>query len=261
MARKTYETWQQQLAAYWQRIGYGGKWIASEGALKDEVEYRARAAVLERFPDYAATDAINAIGLERQLERPNSASDAAFATKLKQAFERWYWGGTAYGLLREFAETMPGALGLDYRVFLQWQRNDWVWELQAQTGTVTIDLVALSSGGPAPTALSFGTPTRWNTFIIEVTLTTSHPWYDAVPSNSSDAANTARRVVQRWRAQHSECAAIIIRNPDGADEYEWLWGMYDPNYSAIPAWGTAGLDWGDAPAGSTTTYWSPPVPQ
>jgi hypothetical protein len=77
--------------------------IAFEGGLgdaKDALADRIKLAVLARFPNYAPPDALQALGIERNLPRGPSETDATYAARLVNAWSTWPWAGTPYGLLQ-----------------------------------------------------------------------------------------------------------------------------------------------------------------
>jgi hypothetical protein len=237
------------------------------GETKDEAEERIREFVLARFPDFAAVDALQLLGADRQLEPPFGddvyAKLPVWRLRLKQAVDRWMFGGTPFGMLRELRGCLVGP-DTNTRV----QRFDQIDQLiHACSLDVTDPTVDPLSGftqtppaGGQPWALQFDANRRWNTFIVLITIDATHPWHGGIPDDSSDQANQARRIIQRWRAGHAECRAIIVQDTNGSAR-DVLWGVGAPvNNGFGPIWGS--FNWGQvggAPA--TTVYWTPPSPQ
>lgn len=77
----------------------GAAFMRSLGITKDFYAARARQAVKMRFPSFASTDALGAIGDERLIDRGPTETDAAYAARLRDAWNAWTFGGTAFGLL------------------------------------------------------------------------------------------------------------------------------------------------------------------
>jgi len=80
---------------------YGQSFTRAYGIVKDFLASQARAAVVQRFPQYAAADSLGAIGNERGLIQGVNESSTAYALRLKQAWDAWVFGGTAFGILSQ----------------------------------------------------------------------------------------------------------------------------------------------------------------
>lgn len=101
--RHEYERWQPTLGPSWLQGPYGELWLAAHGALKDVLVDRIRQSAKVDMPTAAPPDAVAALGLERSLERGPTETDAAYALRVRAAWDTWQWAGTAYGVLGALA--------------------------------------------------------------------------------------------------------------------------------------------------------------
>jgi len=87
----------------WLQAPPGDAWMRALGAEKDVQLERIRQAILKWMPGRdatAPTDAVNLIGDERLLPRITGETDAAYAERLRTAWDTWVAAGTYPGLLR-----------------------------------------------------------------------------------------------------------------------------------------------------------------
>src|SRR5689334_18450678 len=75
------------------------------GDVEDSFVDRAKQSVKARFPLLAPTDALDAIGVERQIPRGPGEHDAPYAARLVDAWNSWPNAGTPFGMLRAFYAT------------------------------------------------------------------------------------------------------------------------------------------------------------
>lgn len=250
MAALPYSQWLPTLAAYWLAKGKGSFYLSALGGTQDGLESRLRIAVKSRFPDFADPRALSVIGADRVLEQYPGSTSEFFASKLKEAFDVWYWGGTPHGLLRELVDAFD-SITSDVRSWLiitpigRWIHFD-------VTGQVA---VFSDMGVPFSTGLTG----FWNTFTVVGIVETS----GTAPADGSTSADLGRRVIQKWRPGHARNTLIRLITDDSK-----LWGGCDWTFDFTGAtpmpeanllhWGDVGLTWG---ADGTQVDWTPPSPQ
>jgi hypothetical protein len=195
---------------------YGRSWMRAHGGLKDYYLGQAKQAVQQRFPSLATTDALGALGSERLIDRgagPQVASpetDAAYAERLRTAWDLWYWGGTAYGLLTALA-----AQGYSPVIICQ----------NGQRHTVSGGVLSTVSGTP----WTFDPPNLWNTFLV-LFPTPPSSWTNIQNPPTSSSAPTADevarlvRTINLWKPAHAICAGIQVVTSGRIWGYGWSWG-------------------------------------
>lgn len=265
-----FEDWHRILAPKWLRDGMGDFWLRAVGQQKDRIEQYARDFILSRFPDYAAVDSLRIILSDRLLEPPFGVDVygnlAVWRAKAKQAFQRWVFGGTHYGLLREEANAQCGsAFGSALVIGQIFDELNVRFSFQNLEGTADLSgfsQTETSSFATGPTALSFkGGITIWNSFALVLRVSQgTHPWHGGVPNDASPEAEQCRRIVNRWRAGHALCADIIVidfSDVDGTSAVLWGISLGDGDVFP-PVWGN--FTWGSTGgAGASVTHWTPPT--
>jgi hypothetical protein len=159
----TYVEWLSGLPIPWLTNTNGLNELQSYGSVLDGGVVTLNEAVKARFPDYAATDALAAIGNDRLLLRGPSESDSNYATRLKYAWDDWERAGTFLELLVQLYWT-----GFEGAVIAQ--QNGLVFSLSA---------APTAGEDPAP-LLQVATPTTINS----LTSMTS-PTQPVVPAGSN----------------------------------------------------------------------------
>lgn len=275
-----FEDWQRILSPKWLRDGAGDFWARAFGSQKDRIEQWIRDFMLSRFPDFAAVDALEALSYERGIEPPFGRDIyevlPAWRAKLKGAMERWDHGGTHLGMLRELRSSLVGPIIGDGRgniahpaaQLYAFDATDALVNTYYDDQDAAPNFIQFPQTGGKPWTLLFsgvftsGGMHRWNTFAVLIVIDVSHPWHGGVPGDDSNEAAQARRIVNRWKAAHAECVAIVVQDA-GAGNPAWdvLWGVEDGTGQGFgPTWGS--FLWGQrGGAGASTTYWSPPNPQ
>ena len=176
------------------------RWAAFLGAFGrslDDLVDRAKLSVKVRFPSDAPTDALTAIGGERQIPREPGESDSHYAARLLDAWETWKWAGTALGLLR--ALNTAGYSGAKLEIV-----NGLQYELSAQLELVTTQL-------PRGSWLIDSDQTFWSKFQVVF----CHPnlprqWARGLPAETSDEVNAMRALVRKWAPGFATCAGIVV---------------------------------------------------
>jgi hypothetical protein len=210
---------------------YGQSFQRAQGIVKDYLLQLTRQATQLRFPDFASSDALGAIGDERLIDRGagpqlvTQETDAAYAARLKAAWDIWYWAGTAFGMLTALA-----VQGYSPTIV---QQNGRRFNLDMSGNLVITD------GLP----WTFPAPNLWNTFLVIFT-TVPASWTNiqnpptALSAPTIDEVERIVRIINLWRPAHMICAGLqaVI---SGA-----IWG--------IGTWGTP-RKWG----GSSVVF---PVP-
>ncbi len=198
---KTFAQYQQDVAPFWARQPLGANFLASLGAKKAEAVAIAKQAVQARFPLEAPVDALDAIGHERTLPRyalsgSTPQTDDEYRATLLDAWNLWYWGGTAKGMLDELYRAFQPYTS--FRIITQQGR---IWSRDI-TGAITfVDTVPRS----------MGQPDRWNTFQLWFTVDAAGdlPW-SPIPDNASQHAATARAIIAAWKPGHTQCHNIVL---------------------------------------------------
>jgi hypothetical protein len=252
----SYRTIQAELMPTGLRDPYGQSFTRAFGIIKDHYAQRARTAVMQRFPDHAAEDALGALGDERGIDRGDSVqrsppeARAAYAARVKDAWEAWTLGGTAWGMLKAFAHQgyfpyIKCANGLVYNV--------------------DVDLnLTITDGPPLPDLLGL-----WSQFFVWfATAPTSWTDIQTPPTPTSipsiyEVRRIRHAIIDRWKPAWTRCVGIgvlVSGGPGiwGAPGAKWgtgTWGSavirwfsatdsltwgFPPSYK----WGMAGLTWG-----------------
>lgn len=217
----SYKQWQTQSAPGFLQGANGKALVGGLGQAKDDQVTLLKQAVKARFPDYAPTDALPAIGGERQIDRGPTETDDSYRGRLKAAWDAWQFGGSAYGILRQL-----WAAGMTTAQLVQ--MNGVVFWLD--TDGLTLKTATLST---TPYVFGFDAPlTFWSKFAIVFPVGT------ALLTTAQQSA--LKTIVARWkRGSATYLGATVVQTGR-------LWGV------PIAAWGSGGT-WG----GSTSTYYSP----
>lgn len=227
----TYRRIQAELMPTGLRDQYGQSFNRSFGIVKDWLAQRARTAVMQRFPEKASEEGLGAIGQERGIDQGNSIelpvveSAAAYAARVKDAWNLWTLGGTAWGMLKAFAAQgyfpyIKCANGLVYNV------------------DGNLDLT-ITEGPPLPSLLGL-----WSHFFI---------WFSPAPTSWTDIVTPPtpgstpsiyeiRRIrhaiINRWKPAWTRCVGIGVL------------------VSGSPGiWGAPGATWGSGTWGSAVVKW------
>lgn len=212
----------------------GQAFMRAQGIVKDYLLERARQAVQMRFPTFASSDALGATGSERLIDRGEGPqllspeSDGDYAARLIDAWNIWYWGGTAYGMLKALA-----VQGYTPSIV---QQNGLRFNLDGSGNLVIVV-------GPP---WRFPSPNLWNTFLVIFT-TVPSSWIDihnpptSTSSPSDNELARIARIINLWRPAHMICAGLEVVT-SGV-----VWG-----FPSSRKWGDGSV-WG----GTATTF---PVP-
>lgn len=102
----TFADFQKLSSPGWLQRAPGGDYQAALGTELDVVDDRIRQSVLASFPQAPGgvlatpSDALDHIGADRLLPRISGEADAAYAERLRTAWDAWLLAGTYTGLLR-----------------------------------------------------------------------------------------------------------------------------------------------------------------
>lgn len=141
----SFQNWlPKQLPGWFQKNQGTALWTAT-GLLLDAQEDLMRQAALSGFPtaggldnvnfpddpqpSIAPSDALDAIGFDRELPRGPAEADATYAVRLLGAWEAWKYGGSHYGLLRALQI-------LGYTDMIVVQQNGRFSHLTGSSGTI-----------------------------------------------------------------------------------------------------------------------------
>ncbi len=184
------------LGPTWLQRATWKKFLGEAGRAMDAAVISTKSGVKERFPDQAATDALNAMGGERQLPRAPGEADPTYAARLKDAWQTWYWGGTAFGLLRAFSTAGYATAKLEIVNGLQYQLG--------RSGQLEI------FGLPSGSWLIDSDQSYWSKFQVVF----CHPglptgWVPNLPTANSDEVNLLRALVRKWSPGFATCSGIV----------------------------------------------------
>jgi len=220
----TYKDEHLALAPSWLRGRTGEAWLRAEGDAKDAFMQRARYGVRARFISVAPSDALPAIGEERQLARGPTDTDATYAARLVAAWDLWLWAGTPTGILRAL-----GVLGY--------------WDVYLVTATGRAH--TMNSAGVLTTTQNTGGSflfaiRGWNRYAL-IFPALPAAWGGVVPGNTSPEANAVRQTLAKWAPAHMILDSIRILVSGR------MWG-----FPFTQNWGAGGATWG-----GSVTSWTP----
>lgn len=256
----SYRQSEPQLAPTALQDPYGQSYLRARGIVKDYIAQQARQAVLQRFPQYAAADALGAIGDERSIDQgidpqlSPSETNAAYALRLRDAWNLWVKGGTAWGILLALA-----AQGYTTAHIIQ--QNGLEFSLSgsnlviATRSPLSLNPVLPRWGQGFWGTGQWGGATPWNLFLVYFPSPPSS-WTNIVnPPTATSAPSIVelrklRRIINLWRPAWAVCAGIgaVI---SGAPAF---WGS--------GAWGTG--SWGGSVvwfSGTDVATWGYPIGQ
>ena len=190
-----YEEYLVELAPPWLRGRWGEAWHRAVGAPLDRVADSAIAAVKTRFLRHAPDDALPYAGDDRQIERAPSESSDSYRARLLQAFATWRLAGTNKAIV----EALRVVGYAHVRIF---ENKEWnasgdpdAWWL------FWVQIIAPPSFGPP---WKLGSGIKLGAKLLGV-----------APTVSADTLHFIRRVIRKWKAAHTICAAIILSDGNG----------------------------------------------
>jgi len=204
---RSYKDYLTDILPPWLRDPAGEAWPRSTGDALDDALDRFKAAVRSRLPAADAkytppSDALAAIGGERQLERSLLDTDATYQARLANAWATWGYGGTANGLLQALWD-------LGYKRPKLCITNGLMYSLD---GSRSLVLTTLQAG-----SWLSSWPSKWNRFDVLFVPTlpltadgAASNWPTAVPASNSDEINALRRIIRRWKPASAVCNSIVI---------------------------------------------------
>lgn len=242
----SYRTYQTTNGPPWMLGSIGLPWQASLGSVKDTLAGSLRTAIKYRFPSYADSEALGAIGADRLLERAPGESDADYAARLRGAWDAWARAGTPLGLLLAFEVYFPGI------PIALVQQAGWAYTLDTNTTLAPESRLILSELGPIlgepgwwfdangglPPSEGFWSrfgvlfydsadlPTGWAAGAVSPPTSVSTPTLNTV--------NSMIRLVQLWKPAKATCEWIKVVTSGGG-----VWG-----YPPTDTWGMPGDVWG-----------------
>jgi len=235
----SFAQYQPSILPAWLQNQAGLDWAGVLGNLKDMVSNAARGAAVVGMP-YAGgpSDALVAIGFERQLQRGISESDAAYAERLRLAWDAWKRAGSALGILLQLEVLYPG---IPIVIVQQAHR---AYYLNPNTSLDPFDrlvVVPLTNGwrfdanGGLPLSEGF-----WSRFGVIFPGPLPPTWTSIVspPTTVSDPdvneVNGIINVINKWKPAKATAKWIKVI-PSGA----LMWG-----WPPSQLWGGGGLVWG-----------------
>lgn len=227
----TYRDYLLELAPPWLARTKGAPFMHAIGDVKDALVWRLKESVRARLVRYASDDELGAIGFERQIPRSlDTETTAAYAARLRAAWDTWLYAGTAKGLLTAlFDSGFPSASVAIY--------NRRRFYLSSSKALQTMTLASHS--------WLFGatTETNWARFIVLIPQPLPTRWGGVIPASDSDEANLVRELIRRWKPAHMRCTSIAIATSTETWDY----------FPAGGTWDTTGGTWDDQ---TQWTIWS-----
>lgn len=217
---------------------YGQAYARALGIVKDFYAMQTRQAVQQRFPQYAAPDGQGAIGTERLIDQGNDIqltspeTYAAYGARLRDSWNIWKLGGTAWGMLKAFAAQgyFPQLVCANGLIF------------SVTPGTLALNI---TQGAPLTFQIPF-----WNTFFVwfssapsSWTTITSPPTPTSVPS-LYELRRLRRICINRWKPAWAICIGIAVLTSGTPG----IWG------APGSTWAGAGATWDNA-----VVYWFSPA--
>jgi hypothetical protein len=95
-----YFEYMPRAAVVWLKGANGQKWMEATGLSIDQMAELWRSAVRQRFPFFAASDALASLGTERQMERGLTESEATYRNRIHLAWDLWLTAGSHGSMLR-----------------------------------------------------------------------------------------------------------------------------------------------------------------
>lgn len=189
------------LAPAWLLRPKGRALLQAFGSVLDEGLTRARDGVKARFATTAPSDALGDIAFERGLPRGPGESAAAWALRLKQAFEVWSWAGSPYGVLRAmytagYKPQLVIGQGLEY-------------ELDTSTG-----LTESTNNWGGPFDFTGRGTAFWSTVVLYFPTSrwpASWTTAGAPPAQTSDEARMLLALARRWMAAFATFARVVVQ--------------------------------------------------
>jgi hypothetical protein len=221
VAKMTFRELMVQLEPPWLQSAAGKAWARANGDMKDSLVARVKEAVKARFAQFSPEDALNLLGVERQLPRGISIDTATYRDQLIGAWDSWPWAGTAYGVLNALRDA--GYPGTQLQI-----AKGWRYSLDATTQALVKTF--LNPGLVDP---------YWSSFFVYFP-SASFParWSGTPPASNSDEAQFIIALVKRWKSGHARFDSVVF-NMGGP-----IWG--------VSTWGS--FNWG----GTAPVVWSGP---
>jgi len=209
---------------------YGQAFLRAFGLVKDAYALQARVATSYRFPDFAPPDALAAIGAERLIDQGNDPqlatpeTSAAYAARLKDAWNIWLKGGPAWGMLIALAaQGYTGAHVL--------QQNGIDFSLSGGNLVMTT-VPVFRPGDPFSRFLVYfpTAPSSWTNIA-------NPPTSSTLPSLGE--LRKLRRIIALWKPACALCYGIGVVTSGGP-----------------ASWGQVGAQWGTGHWGGSITWFS-----
>jgi hypothetical protein len=147
--QKSYQQWAQAIQPTWMQTPLAAAWVGQVGAIKDWLIQNCKLGVLQRFPYFAAPDALAQIGIDRGILQSPTDTLTSYAQRLVNAWTAWQYAGTAFGLLTQLA-----AAG--YTNVLIAQQNQWLFTLSG--GALVAQKIDAFNNGTAASPVYFDRP-------------------------------------------------------------------------------------------------------
>ena len=230
---RTYAQHQQDLMPGALRGPYGLAWARAHGTLKDQLVARTRQSVYaggvsdpEGRGREAPADALPRLGLDAEIERAPSETDASYRARIAGAWESWSWLGTRYGITYAV-----GLLGYGYPAIVAWRTLPW-----DSRSDLWARLRAFFLGRAAWTGAAWGA-WSWGSRLVE----------DIEAADPATVRPQLRRTLRQWVNARDRVFTVTVARGEN------LWGMF---VWGEGTWASATVDvWGPPEWGSSEATW------
>jgi hypothetical protein len=201
----------------WFQSGVAEKFVYSIGILLDDLSEGVRQGVMSRMPGHCPSDALPAIGNDRQLVRGFQEPDATFAARLSAAFSAWQKAGVPDELMNQLAAYVAPTT-LQFRTVSQSAVNTstTTWFQRSTAGALTY--IRWSPGN-----WNWDGQTKWwrswviiyggSLFNAGRSWTDGWTWGDGRTWGSNATAaqvSTIQALVKQWKPAHTQVINIIV---------------------------------------------------
>lgn len=203
----------QNLVPAWLSAGDGGNVLASLSLLMDDMNARVKAGLVARFPSYAPDDqALGAIGRDRSITRGINEPAAAYAVRLRTAFDAHQTQGNPFTLLQQIqAYLQQPCVVRTVDASGNWFSLDasgnpsanlvsgvWTWDAVDSSFWARFWVVIYPVGGTSPFA---------STLTSADVASATAPWGLTI---TLDQAAALRDIVRNWKPANAICQWIIV---------------------------------------------------
>lgn len=205
----TYEDWLvEEVIPTWLRDTWGERWFRALGRMADLVVDGAKQAVKARFVRLAPTDALDALGWERLIERGPNESHERYRERVSKPWDVWPQAGTAGGIQAALQGYGLGSARVYNHRTVTTPAKSYNWRFDDNdTNWSRLWVVLDPEAHP------------WTPLVAADTLLASDELLAGITMTASEF-RTLRRLVHRWRPAHGLAADLLVvfEAPMAADD-------------------------------------------